>query len=68
MLTLTMAFRLLVLVLLALPLAQARVEENVVYAMRGGLGMLMDVHYPDQSNGFGIILGIIYVLTQIPVD
>ena len=50
-----MAARILFLVLLALPVAQARVEENVVYAMRGGLGMLMDVHYPEQSNGFGII-------------
>ncbi len=36
-------------------LAQARIDENVVYAMRGGLAMLMDVHYPEQSNGFGIV-------------
>lgn len=35
--------------------ARAEVDENVVYAMRGGLAMLMDVHYPDHSNGFGII-------------
>ena len=50
-----MALRLLFLVVLTLPVAQARVDEDVVYAMRGGLGMLMDVHYPNQSNGFGII-------------
>ena len=49
------AARILFLVLLALPVSEARVEENVVYAMRGGLGMLMDVHYPERSNGFGII-------------
>ena len=55
MLTGAMTARILLLGVLALPVAQARVEENVVYAMRGGLGMLMDVHYPDQSNGFGII-------------
>ncbi len=36
-------------------LAHARVDENVVYAMRGGLAMLMDVHYPERSNGFGIV-------------
>ena len=30
-------------------------DENVVYAMRGGLAMLMDVHYPERSNGFGIV-------------
>lgn len=34
---------------------QARVEENLVYGMRGGLAMLMDAHYPERSNGYGII-------------
>ena len=37
------------------PAARAAVDENVVYAMRGGLAMLMDVHYPERSNGFGIV-------------
>ena len=35
--------------------AEARVESNVVYGMYSGLALLMDVHYPEQSNGYGII-------------
>ncbi len=50
-----MAFRLLAIVALICGVARARVDENVVYAMRGGLAMLMDVHYPERSNGFGIV-------------
>ena len=37
------------------PAARAAIDENVVYAMRGGLAMLMDVHYPERSNGLGIV-------------
>ncbi len=33
----------------------ARVDENIVYGMRGGLAMVMDVHYPARSNGFGVV-------------
>ena len=50
-----MLCRTLLLAALATSLIQARVSTNVVYAMRGGLAMLMDVHYPERSNGFGII-------------
>lgn len=50
-----MRLRLLLLVVAGVSCLQARVEENVVYAMRGGLAMLLDVHYPERSNGFGII-------------
>ncbi len=50
-----MVARLLAFAALVCGLAQARVDENVVYAMRGGLAMLMDVHYPERSNGFGIV-------------
>lgn len=50
-----MLARILAFAAIACSLAQARVEENVVYAMRGGLAMLMDVHYPAQSNGHGIV-------------
>ncbi len=35
--------------------AQARVESNVVYGMYSGLALLMDVHYPSEPNGYGII-------------
>jgi len=35
--------------------AQARVEKNVVYGMYSGTALLLDVHYPAQPNGFGII-------------
>jgi len=47
--------RLLCLVLAACSLLSARVEENVVYGMRGGLALLMDVHVPERSNGRAIV-------------
>lgn len=50
-----MTSRLLLVLLLTAACLSARVEENVVYAMRGGLGMLLDVHYPERSNGLGIV-------------
>ena len=34
---------------------QPRIERNVVYGMYSGLALLMDVHYPVISNGFGVI-------------
>jgi acetyl esterase/lipase len=33
----------------------ARVEANVIFGMYSGLALLMDVHYPEQPNGYGII-------------
>ena len=50
-----MRLRFVLLLVIAVSCLQARVEENVVYAMRGGLAMLLDVHYPERSNGFGIV-------------
>ena len=48
--------RALLLLSLLLPsAAQARVEENVVYGMRSGLALLMDVHYPERSNGHAVV-------------
>jgi acetyl esterase/lipase len=35
--------------------AELRVESNVVYGMYSGLALLMDVHYPAATNGYGII-------------
>ncbi len=35
--------------------AEARVDSNVVFGMYSGLALLMDVHYPEQPNGYGII-------------
>jgi acetyl esterase/lipase len=35
--------------------AQARAEKNVIYGMYSGLALLMDVHYPAQPNGYGIV-------------
>lgn len=35
--------------------AQSRVEKNVVYGMYSGLALLMDVHYPEKPNGYGVI-------------
>jgi acetyl esterase/lipase len=34
----------------------ARVEANVIYGMHSGLALLMDVHYPHESNGRGILI------------
>ena len=46
----------LVLALLASALpAELRTDRNVVYGMYSGLALLMDVHYPDQPNGIGLI-------------
>lgn len=36
-------------------LAQGRVEQNVIYGMYSGTALLLDVHYPAQPNGFGIV-------------
>lgn len=36
--------------------AQSRVEENVVYGMYSGLALLMDIRYPEQANGIGVIV------------
>ena len=35
--------------------AEARVERNIVYGMYSGLALLMDIHYPEQPNGYGIV-------------
>ncbi|HEV8131394.1 MAG TPA: alpha/beta hydrolase [Acidobacteriota bacterium] len=44
------------LAICALPLmAQPRVERNLIYGMYSGLALLMDVYYPEKSNGIGIV-------------
>lgn len=35
--------------------AQASVEKNVVVGMYSGLALVMDVHHPENSSGYGII-------------
>jgi acetyl esterase/lipase len=35
--------------------AQPRIEKNVIYGMYSGLALLMDVHYPEKPNGYGVI-------------
>ena len=37
-------------------LAEARVVSNVVYGMHSGLALLLDVHYPTNPNGYGILI------------
>ena len=39
----------------ALAAAQARVERNVVVGMVSGLALVMDVHHPENPNGYGIV-------------
>jgi acetyl esterase/lipase len=34
---------------------QARVEKNVIVGMYSGLALVMDVHYPANPNGYGIV-------------
>jgi hypothetical protein len=41
--------------LLAQTAAQPRVEPNVIYGMYSGLALLLDVHYPETPNGYGVI-------------
>jgi acetyl esterase/lipase len=46
----------LVLLSLGAPAAaQGHVEKNVIYGMYSGSALLLDVHYPAQPNGYGII-------------
>ena len=35
--------------------AAPRVDKNVVYGMYSGMALLLDVHYPEQSNGYGVV-------------
>lgn len=35
--------------------AQSRIDRNVVYGMYSGLALLMDVHYPEKPNGYGVL-------------
>ncbi len=35
--------------------AEPGVEKNVVYGMHSGLALLMDVHHPQNPNGYGVI-------------
>lgn len=32
-----------------------RTETNIIYGMYSGLALLLDIYYPAQPNGFGII-------------
>jgi len=34
---------------------QPRIESNVIYGMYSGLALLMDVHYPEKPNGYGVL-------------
>ena len=34
---------------------QARVEKNVLVGMHSGLALVMDVHHPENPNGYGIV-------------
>lgn len=36
-------------------LGKGSVEKNVVIGMVSGLALVMDVHYPDEPNGYGIV-------------
>ena len=36
-------------------LPAARVERNIVYGMYSGLALLMDVYFPENPNGYGLI-------------
>lgn len=38
-----------------MPEPKHRIEKNVVYGMYSGLALLMDVHHPNEPNGYGVI-------------
>ena len=44
-----------VFLLSTITFAQVRVERNIVYGMYSGTALLMDVHYPVDPNGLGVI-------------
>ena len=44
-----------VLAISALAEAQTKVDKNVVVGMYSGLALVMDVHYPENPNGYGIV-------------
>ena len=35
--------------------AQGRVEKDIVCGMYSGTALLMDVHYPENANGIGVV-------------
>jgi acetyl esterase/lipase len=35
--------------------AAPRIESNVIYGMYSGLALLMEVYYPEKSNGYGVV-------------
>jgi acetyl esterase/lipase len=35
--------------------ASPRIESNVIYGMYSGLALLMEVYYPEQPNGYGVV-------------
>jgi acetyl esterase/lipase len=49
------AFGLIVVVAVNPIDAQTRVDKNVIYGMYSGLALLMDVHYPEKPNGYGVM-------------
>jgi acetyl esterase/lipase len=53
----TAAIRILlsVFLLATIASAQVRVDRNIVYGMYSGTALLMDVHYPADANGLGVI-------------
>jgi hypothetical protein len=44
-----------VFLLSTITFAQVRVERNIGYGMYSGTALLMDVHYPVNANGLGVI-------------
>lgn len=54
----SMVLAAVVLPFFALPVisnAKPSVESNVIYEMHSGLALLMDVHYPENANGYGVV-------------
>lgn len=55
-----MKSKLLVMIFLCHPVsnatAQSGVEYDVIFGMHSGLAMLLDVHFADQSNGYGVLV------------
>ena len=48
-------FNFLIFISASTSLADSRVEKNILVGMVSGLALLMDVHHPQNPNGFGII-------------
>jgi acetyl esterase/lipase len=50
-----MRFSCVLLLAAVMQASTPRIESNVIYGMYSGLALLMEVYYPEKSNGYGVV-------------